>query len=175
MTVTPTTVTPDFSRGRFLAGVVFFAAGWLCPLLIPLVTASALSTAWKTMFSGFLLVGAPEVFTVAAIAFLGKDGFNYLKARALALVKRAAPSTRVSRARYRIGLFLLLPHVVFAYLISYAPEIIPGYDVYRIHINLTADALLIATLFILGGDFWDKLQALFVYEARACFPSKDAA
>jgi hypothetical protein len=25
-------------------------------------------------------------------------------------------------------------------------------------------------LFILGGAFWDKLRALFIYEAKAVFP-----
>ncbi len=169
-----TTIPPQdtCSRGRLYSGFVIFASGWLCPLLIPLVTISDLSTAWKTLMSGFLLVGAPEVLTLLAIVILGKAGYNYLKSRVLALAKRAAPSARVSRTRYRIGLILLLPHVVFAYLIFYAPEIIPGYDVYRIHMNLTADAMLVVTLFILGGDFWEKLRALFVYEARVCFLPK---
>ena len=175
MTETSAAPPPVFSRGRFITGIVLITAAWLCPLFIPLVTTSALSTAWKTMLAGFLLAGAPEVLTVVAIVILGKDGFNYIKARLLAFIKRAAPSARVSRTRYRLGLFLLLPHVVLAYLTFYAPEIIPGYDVYRIHMNLTADALLIVTLFILGGDFWDKLRALFVYEARVCFQEKETA
>ena len=171
-----TTIPPQntCSRVRLYSVFVIFAIGWFCPLLIPLVTISDLSTTWKTLVSGFLLVGAPEVLALLAIVILGKAGYNYLKARVLAFAKRAAPSGRVSRTRYRLGLFLLLPHVVLAYLTFYAPEIIPGYDVYRTQMNLTADALLIITLFILGGDFWDKLRALFVYEARVCFPEKRA-
>jgi len=31
--------------------------------------------------------------------------------------------------------------------------------------------LLVASLFVLGGDFWDKLRALFVHEARVQFPT----
>ena len=175
MTPNPRPSPPALSRWRLVTGIVLIAAAWLVPLCIPLVTASALATVWKTMLSGFLLVGAPEVFTLAAIVILGKAGFNYIKARVLALLKRAAPRARVSRARYRIGLWLLLPHLVFNYLIYYAPHLIPGYDVYRLQMNLTADALFIATLFVLGGDFWDKLRALFVYEARVCFPEKRTA
>ncbi len=165
--------TPVLSRWRFTTGIVLIAAGWLLPLLIPLVTVSSLSTAWKTTLSGFLLVGAPEVAALVAIVILGKDGFNAIKTKMLAIIKRAAPRARVSRRRYRAGLFLLLPHLVFAYLTFYAPHLIPGYDVYRIPMNLAADALLIATLFVLGGDFWDKLRALFIYEARVCFPEKE--
>jgi hypothetical protein len=29
----------------------------------------------------------------------------------------------------------------------------------------------VASLFVLGGDFWDKLRALFVHEARVVFPA----
>jgi hypothetical protein len=29
------------------------------------------------------------------------------------------------------------------------------------------DVLLISSLFVLGGDFWDKVRALFVYDAKA--------
>ena len=29
------------------------------------------------------------------------------------------------------------------------------------------------TIFVLGGEFWDKLRALFVHGARAVFPSGD--
>jgi hypothetical protein len=33
------------------------------------------------------------------------------------------------------------------------------------------DLLLLVSLFILGGDFWDKLRALFVREAKVVFPT----
>jgi hypothetical protein len=29
------------------------------------------------------------------------------------------------------------------------------------------DVLLVSSLFVLGGEFWDKLRALFVHDARA--------
>ncbi|HAI46245.1 MAG TPA: hypothetical protein DCM50_05995 [Stenotrophomonas sp.] len=37
-------------------------------------------------------------------------------------------------------------------------------------VAMSGDLLLILSLFILGGDFWDKLRALFVREAKAVFP-----
>jgi hypothetical protein len=30
------------------------------------------------------------------------------------------------------------------------------------------DLLLLASLFVLGGDFWDKIRALFVYSDKIC-------
>ncbi len=33
--------------------------------------------------------------------------------------------------------------------------------------------LLLASLFVLGGDFWDKLRALFVRDAKTQFPDRE--
>jgi hypothetical protein len=32
-------------------------------------------------------------------------------------------------------------------------------------------SLLLASFFVLGGEFWDKVKALFTYEARAILPA----
>ena len=149
---------------RFRLGVALIAIGWICPLFIPLVTNSALSTEWKTALSGFLLVVGPELLSLLAIAILGKDGFNYLKEKVFALLRRAAPSAKVSRARYRTGLFIWAFLFVYGSFVWYAPHLVPGYAEHRIALNLTADFLFIASLFVLGGDFWEKFRALFSYD-----------
>lgn len=125
----------------------------------------------KTLLSGFLLIGVPEIFSVISIVILGKSGFEYIKTRAFGLLKRVVPQGEVSRARYRIGLVMLLLHVIHANLTFYAPDLIPGYDEARISMNLAADFLFLVTLFVLGGDFWDKLRALFLYDAKARIPT----
>ncbi len=168
-------MTQDVSVGpppgwRFKLGVGFFVLGWVCPLLVPIVTATGLSTEWKAVISGLLLVGAPEVLSLVCIALLGKAGFTYLKSRAFALFKRAAPKAKVSRARYRFGLFIWALLAIFGVFIYYAPDLIPGYGEHRVAMNLVADGLFIASFFILGGDFWEKFRALFIYEARAVIP-----
>jgi hypothetical protein len=149
---------------RFRIGVALIAIGWICPLFIPLVTKSTLSTEWKTALSGFLLVVGPEVLSLLAIAILGKDGFNYLKEKVFALLRRAAPAAKVSRARYRAGLAIWALLFVYGSFVWYAPDLVPGYSEHRIALNLTADFLFIASLFVLGGDFWEKFRALFSYE-----------
>jgi hypothetical protein len=149
---------------RFRIGVALIAVGWICPLFIPLVTGSTLPTEWKTALSGFLLVVGPEVLSLMAIAILGKDGFNLLKEKVYALLRRAAPTAKVSRVRYRAGLAIWALLVVYGWLVSYAPNLVPGYSEYRIALNLTADFLFVASLFVLGGDFWEKLRSLFIYD-----------
>jgi hypothetical protein len=130
-----------------------------------LVTNSALSTEWKTALSGVLLVAAPEGLSLLAIAILGKDGFNYLKEKVFAVLRRAAPSAKVSRKRYRAGLAIWVLLFVYGSFVWYAPHLVPWYSEYRIAMNLSADFLFIASLFVLGGDFWEKFRALFTYDS----------
>jgi len=40
----------------------------------------------------------------------------------------------------------------------------------RLDVAVAGDVLLLASLIMLGGDFWDKLRSLFVYGSRAQFP-----
>jgi hypothetical protein len=54
--------------------------------------------------------------------------------------------------------------IVYGWLVSYAPHLVPGYTEHRIALNITADFLFIVSLFVLGGDFWGKFRALFIYD-----------
>jgi len=157
---------------HFYTGVTILVIGFLLPLLIPLVAYLDVSIEVRAIISGLLLIGGPEVFSVIAIAIMGKSGFIYIKTKVFALLKRALPTGEVSRLRYNIGLALLIPHVFFAYMTFYAPHWLPGYDEYRITMNLTADFLLLVTLCILGEECWEKLRALLIYDAKASIPQK---
>jgi hypothetical protein len=152
---------------RFRLGVAFFALGLVCPVFVPLVAASGLSTEWKTILSGALMLGVPELLWVVAVAVMGKAGFEYIKARVFGFLKRHAVPETVSRTRYRIGLALFLLPLFFGWLAPFARGAIPGYEAQRFAVNLAGDLLLLASLFVLGGDFWDKLRALFLYDAKA--------
>jgi hypothetical protein len=157
---------------RFRLGVTFFALGWICPLFVPLITSSSLSTETKTLLSGLLIIGVPELFSVISIVFLGKDGFNYIKEKIFTFLKRIVPQGEVSRIRYRIGLLMLFFHVIYAYLIFYSPHLIKGYDENSMVMNICADVLFVVTLFVLGGNFWEKLRALFIYDAKVQIPER---
>jgi hypothetical protein len=151
---------------RFRLGLTTLIVGWFSPLLIPVVTRTSLATEWKTIISGLLAVGIPEVFTVVAIAIMGKDGYNLIKERIFSFLKRHGPPDRVSLTRYRIGLVMFVLPIVFGWLGPYGVHLIPGYESHRFFVNLTGDVIFIASLFVLGGDFWDKVKCLFVYNCR---------
>lgn len=157
---------PLVAGWRFKLGVTLFAFSMLGPwIFIPLVASLGFSAAMTTSMSGGILVGA-EVLLILAAAVLGKSGYAYIKSRAFGFLKQYGPPKQVSRARYNIGLVAFAVPLVFGWLLPYAEPLIPGYENNEIAFALVSDLLLLASLFILGGDFWDKLRALFIYEAR---------
>ena len=52
------------------------------------------------------------------------------------------------------------------WLLPYFTDLIPDYKNFGLYINIGGDILLIASLFVLGGDFWDKIRALFLQNAK---------
>ena len=158
------------SRGRLLLGAGVLMFGWLCPLFVPLVLATNLSSEWKTMLSGLLLLGIPELFTLAAVAIFGKPGFAYLKGILYGWFRRLAPPDAVSVTRYRAGLVMFLLPLLFAWVSAYVPHLIPGFADHPTAFAITGDLLFLASLFVLGGNFWDKIRSLFVHGATARFP-----
>jgi hypothetical protein len=155
---------------RFRLGLIIFVIGFSSPLLIPLVAASSLSTKWKSLISGGLALGIPEVFSILAIAIMGKSGFNYMKDRIFTFLKKHAPPDRVSPRRYRIGLVMFVVPILLAWLGPYVLHLVPGYAANRIVVSLTGDLIFLTSFFVLGGEFWDKVRALFNHGAKAQFP-----
>ncbi len=157
---------------RFRVGAALIAVGFLAPLGALLVPFTDLSIGMKATVSGALIAGIPELFTVAAVAMLGKAGFNYVKKRIMAMLRRCGPPREVGPARYYLGLVMWLIPAFYAWALMYTPpDMIPGFPEYQIHIGLTFDLVFVVSFFVLGGDFWDKLRALFVHKAKASFPA----
>ena len=159
---------------HFYGGIILFVLGLLSPLFIPLVTATALPAGWKTAISGLLMLGIPELLWVAAAAIMGKAGFNYIKGKFWGFFKKMAPSDEVSPARYRVGLVMFLLPILFGWIGAYWVQRIPGYENYRFAVNLIGDVLLVSSLFVLGGDFWDKLRGLFIHRAKIKIPARES-
>jgi hypothetical protein len=151
---------------RFRIGFSLFILGFFSPLCIPLVTATNLSTAWKTTLSGLFMLGIPELFWLVAAAIMGKPGFNYIKKKVFGTLKRHALPDKVSRTRYRLGLVMLGIPLLYGWLEPYASPLIPGYEKHHVVLAIAGDVILFASLFVLGGEFWDKLRTLFIYEAK---------
>jgi hypothetical protein len=161
-------------EARFRLGLVLLAIGLIMPIgafLVPL-------TNWpgdvKAAAAGLLFFGF-EIMVIPAAAVMGKENFERILAtRLLAtwgrLLGRLKPSAEPGPLRHAIGVAMFLLPFIPAYVMAYAPAWLPDSSPERLWVNLAADAMFLTSLFVLGGNFWDKLRALFVRRARAAFP-----
>lgn len=154
---------------RFYLGLFCFGLSWILPLFGFLVARLDLPLAAKATIIGLLTVGGPEICAILAVVCLGKENLLLIKDKILALLKLLKPAGPVSRGRYRLGLVMFLLPLIPTYIMAYLPQWLPDSTAQRLYVNLAADFIFLASLFVLGGDFWDKLRALFVYDARAQF------
>ena len=154
---------------RFYLGLSCFVLSWILPLFGFLVARLDLPLAVKATIIGLLTVGGPEIFAILAVVCLGKENLLVIKDKILAVLRLIKPAAVVGRWRYRLGLAMFLLPIIPTYIMAYVPQWLPDHSVQRLYVNLAADFLFLTSLFVLGGDFWDKLRALFVYDARAQF------
>ena len=170
MSVPEITAATQPPKSRLLVGGGVFVLGQFSPLLVPLVVNSDLAAGWKTALSGLLVLGIPELAILAAVTILGKSGYEYLKGLILSFLKRHVVPREVSPTRYRIGLALFLLPILWGWASPYLSHLVAGLEGNRLWFAASGDLLIIISLLILGGDFWEKLRSLFVYRSKAHFP-----
>jgi hypothetical protein len=155
---------------RLKLGVFLFGLSIVLPVLgVPLVAAMGLSAGAVATVSGALL-GGSEVIGIVAVAVMGKSGFAYIKNRIFGFLKQYGPPAEVGRTRYTIGLVMFTVPIAFGWLSPYLADRIPGYLGNEFTYAIVGDLLLLVSLFVLGGDFWDKVRALFIRGAKVAFP-----
>ncbi len=154
---------------RIKLGAALFGISIVMPVAgIPLVTTLGLSTKMTASISGGLLVGA-EVLGVCAIAVMGKEGYTLIKKLVFGFLKQYAPPRKVSRGRYNIGLVMFCLPLLFSWLAPYISTWVPGLLSYPLPFAIGGDILIVLSLFVLGGEFWDKIRSLFIHDAKASF------
>jgi hypothetical protein len=62
---------------------------------------------------------------------------------------------------------------IAGWLAPYLGRHLPGFDPGQLIWAVTGDVVFVASFFVLGGEFWDKLRSLFVHGARAVFPNSE--
>jgi len=166
----PATLQPDqgsstanFPKSRLYLGGAVMVIGFLSPLSIPLVAKIDMPESWLVAISGFLLLGIPEVLMLIAVAIMGEAGYAYLRKRFLQLLRRYGPAERVSLMRHRIGVCMFVLPLLVGLMSPYLGDLLPWHAEYQLQIAIALDLLLLSSLIVLGGEFWDKLRGLFVH------------
>jgi hypothetical protein len=157
-------------KARIYWGGVIMIVGFMSPLLIPIVASFDISAEWKVAVTGFLLVGIPEVFMLIAVAIMGKSGYEYLKKCLLSLLRRYGPAERVGVLRHRVGLCMFVVPLLIGLLSPYLGDMLPWHAERELQIAIASDIVFVSSLFVLGGEFWDKLRGLFIHNSRITLP-----
>ena len=126
---------------------------------------------WRAFVLAVFWASAP-IMKVSSIAILGKPSYLWIKYKFWHIFVKVVRAQEVSRLRYTIGLVMFCLPIIPNYIMSFAPVLIADAYPTRLIINICIDAIFIASLFVLGGDFWDKLRALFTYTAKVKFEEK---
>lgn len=156
-----------------LAFVMFIISfGWV--IVLPVLPILGFSASAIATFSGVMVVAA-EILMLAGAAIAGKDGFAYIKSRVFGFLKSYGPPQTVGRTRYTIGLIMFVVPVLTGWLWPYAEHFINGLEEHSLVLGIVGDLLLLSSLFVLGGDFWDKLRSLFVHSAYVVIPGKTSS
>jgi hypothetical protein len=159
---------------RLKFGIALFGVSIGLPLLvIPVLAAIGLSAGTVATVSGALIVGS-EILGIVAVAVMGKTGYTFIKNRVFGFLKQYGPPAEVGRARYNIGLVMFAMPLIFGWLAPYVVDWVPGYPGNELYFAIFGDVLLLVSLFVLGGDFWDKLRGMFIQGAKTVFPKLPA-
>jgi hypothetical protein len=99
---------------------------------------------------------------------MGKAGFQQLKRTVFGYVSSITPSmdAEVGPWRHRVGIVMFFVPLVSAFLEPYVDTIWPGLRPNLWQLQALGDLMLIASFFVLGGNFWEKVRALFIRKAR---------
>ena len=149
-------------RTQARLGFVLLAAAVVLPvatLLFPLV---GLPSAASNLAVGLLVAGVPEVLCLAAVALLGRAGFEAIGGRTL---PRSAASVRAEKARYYGALVYCGLNTLPIALYAYAPAAMPG-GTAKLVILAATDLGFVLSVLLAGGQFWEKFRRLFVFEAN---------
>lgn len=157
---------------RFRLGIVCFAAAFAIHLVSLAAIALGAGAAAVSAIAAFNFA-LNKVLLVASAAIMGKEGFAELKRTVSGKLRKFAPPHEVGPLRHRTGIVLFAAPIALGWLAPYVAGIAPNLGRSSVAAALLGDLALLASLFILGGGFWDKLRALFVRQARVAFPNRE--
>ncbi|MEP9373804.1 transporter suffix domain-containing protein [Mesorhizobium sp. KR1-2] len=168
----------EAGRGwRFRCGIALFVLAVVLVLMIPLLAALGLQPATLAAITGAVFI-INKILLVMVIALVGKAGFQELKNILVSYVPRLhglGPVGPVGPVRHAIGLVMFWVPLTWSILEPYIDHFWPGIRPNRWEYQLAGDLIFVAGFFVLGGNFWEKVQALFIRTAHVVHTASHAA
>jgi hypothetical protein len=172
--IDPSVVPERPTRRRMILGTCVLVLGQFAIAGSPVISALDLPDPWGGVLTVIVVFLIPDLSLVAAIAIWGKAGYLFIKAKVFAFLKRGLPPDTVGPVRYTIGLVMFTLPIMFAWVGPYLGAL-AGESLEKTSYAVAGDVIFIASFFVLGGDFWDKIRSLFVREAVVQLPRKKPA
>lgn len=159
------------NKTRLYTGILLMITGFILPMGSLVVMQTSWPVSLKGLLGGICFFGF-EIMMIPAVAIMGKDNYNIIMTHALGWLKNFKPAGNVGKVRHSVGIILFLLPLVPTYIMGYIPAWLPDNSPIRLYVSIASDIIFLTALFVLGGDFWDKLRSLFILEARAWFPGE---
>ncbi len=155
---------------KFYLGIALFTYSWIPYIFVFMIMPFLhFSTTEALSISSITLISAESAFAISVV-LLGKDFINMIKTKFKGIFSKKGSkisSKPISKLRYRIGIILFILTLSIPSILT---EVVLYYDYVDViglnnllYIFLSFDVIFIASLFILGGEFIDKLRELFTY------------
>ena len=156
---------------KFYLGITLFTYSWIPYIFVFMIMPFLHFTTTEALsISSITLISSESAFAISVV-LLGKDFINMIKAKFKGFFSKKGSkvsSKPISKLRYRIGIILFILTLSIPSILT---EVVLYYDYVDViglnnllYIFLSFDVIFIASLFILGGEFIDKLRELFTYE-----------
>ncbi|MFA5182493.1 MAG: transporter suffix domain-containing protein [Syntrophales bacterium] len=156
---------------KYYLGVSLFIYSFLPLCTVELLFLLPLTASEKAS-AALIYIGSGEIACISAVALLGKPFVEALKTRIKGFFVRkkpVAPPKPVGKTQHAIGvtLFFLsfLPYPVAEGVLFFGHP--TGRDLhYLVAAMLAGDVIFIISLFVLGGEFWERLKKLFEWPGK---------
>ncbi|NBA97527.1 transporter suffix domain-containing protein [Pseudomonas sp. R5(2019)] len=158
---------PHSPTWRFKVGVGIIALMLGSWLMVPIAALMDVPGPRIAALTGVLFI-SNKVLLILAITIMGKSGFQQVKSRLAGYFSVLAPSVdvEVGPIRHKIGVIMFCVPLISSVLEPYVDTFWPGLRPNLWQIQLLGDLMLIGSFFVLGGNFWEKVRALFIRNAR---------
>ncbi|NER59437.1 transporter suffix domain-containing protein [Pseudomonas sp. MAFF212428] len=147
-----------------IAIICLMAASWLS---LPVLASAGVPGSRIAALTGILFI-SNKILLLVVIAVMGKSGFQQLKGKLFGYVSAMAPrsDSEVGPARHALGVVMFCLPILSSFLEPYVDSIWPGARPGLWQLQVLGDLLFVGSFFVLGGNFWDKVRALFIRTAR---------
>jgi len=151
---------------RVKIGIGILIVSVFSPLLALLIPFFELPAGMSAIVVGFVAVGLPEILLLIGVALAGKEVWFAILNKLRKIAKRVLKPKPIGKFRYDFGLGMFVLSLFIPFFTAYANYLflwrLSGHAIF--YLNIVSDVLLIASFFVMGMQFLDKLRLLFIWE-----------